>query len=270
MVRTFPTLAIGLPRFSLREPDGMAEFAIGRGAAAALPRPQRVTHVLIAAIKTIEGQDASADFVRRLSSGTREWLLQKVAALFRPRDDWFEGTCTVCGSQYDIALNIGDLPTKPAGLHFPVVDVATSLGRRRFDVPNGTDEEAVPLQKHGADPRRSLAALCGLADDAEKEAALFTDDDLDRIDTALDEASPQPSDRSATRCPSCGHATEAAIEPLDFAFPTEMALLKEIHQLAQQYHWSEEAILSLPTRRRRQYLAIIRSERRSVQPGRRG
>ena len=261
MTRAVPTLPIGLPSFMIQEPNGITEFMIGQGAAASASRPVRMTRVLTAALKTIDGERATVEFVRRLSSGSREWLLQKVAALFRPRDDWFEGACTRCGGRYDIALDVGDLPAKPAGAGFPFARVETSLGTRDFEVPNGADEEAVAVGGDD-DPVRRLVGSCGLSEAAQEEAARFNADDLSRIDAALDEASPQPTERSATRCPSCGHPTEAAIEPLAFAFPTEIGLLREVHQLAGQYHWSEEAILALPTRRRRQYLALIRAERR--------
>ncbi|WP_020180053.1 hypothetical protein [Methylopila sp. M107] len=268
MARAHPTIAIGLPRFMPREPDGFAEFAISRGAGATAPRPVRVSRVLAAALKTIDGEEATLGLVRCLSAGTREWLLQKVAALFRPRQDWFEGDCTVCSARYDVALDLAELPAKPCGAGFPTVAVETSLGRRLFDAPNGFDEETLARSHVAGDPRRRLAGLCGLSDDAQAEAARFDLADLDRIDAALDEATPQPSERSATRCPSCGHATEAAIEPLSFAFPSEISLLREVHRIAAHYHWSEDAILSLPTRRRRQYLSIIGSERRRLQTAR--
>jgi hypothetical protein len=262
MSRPFPTLPIGLPKFSVREPDGVAELAIARGAAASLPRPMRVTGVLTAALKSIDGEEATAEVVRRLSSGTREWLLQKVASLFRPRDDWFQAACTTCGAQYDLTLDLGALPAKPEGQGFPTVTVDTTLGPRHFDVPNGTDEEALSADPAEEDPTRRLVGLCGLAEDAAAEATLLADADIDAIDEALDAAAPQPSDRSASRCPSCGHPTEAEIEPLAFAFPSEIALLRDVHQIAARYHWNEDAILSLPTRRRRQYLALIRSDGR--------
>jgi hypothetical protein len=38
-------------------------------------------------------------------------------------------------------------------------------------------------------------------------------------------------------------------------------LLREVHELARAYHWSEADILRLDRRRRRRYLALLESDR---------
>ncbi|MGB3336088.1 MAG: hypothetical protein WBA73_02810 [Devosia sp.] len=265
MSRALSTLPIGLPRFALRPSNGVAELAIAWGARSGASRPERVTRVLAAALERIDEQAVSTELLLRLSAGTREWLLQKVAALFRPANDWFEAGCSICGARYDFLLDLGALPTKPAGEGFPVVNIETSLGPRQFDLPNGADEARFVSSGTQDDPRRYFAELCGLSADAAGEAQRFTEDDLLSLDQGFDAAAPQPSDRSATGCPDCGHVTEAAIDPLAFAFPGEMDLLGEVHRLAVHYHWNEDTILALPTRRRRQYLALVRADA----PGRR-
>ncbi|MGA3006913.1 MAG: hypothetical protein ABSE59_03375, partial [Opitutaceae bacterium] len=64
-------------------------------------------------------------------------------------------------------------------------------------------------------------------------------------------------------CVDCGHAEETDLDIARFLW-TEVRhragkLLREVHELASAYGWSEEMILNLPTHRRERYLAMIRS-----------
>lgn len=260
MARLSPTLPIGRPAFALNAADGATELAIGTAAGGRGSRPERVTAVLAAALATVDGVQATGERVRELSSGTREWLLQQVGALFRPRQDWFEGRCPGCGHAYDLQVQLGELPVKPEGRGFPVVRVITSLGPRVFDVPNGADEERLARQG-GGDRRRQLLALCGHADTAVSEAERFTEADIGRIDAALDEVAMQPADHTHVTCPECGLESDARIDPTAFAFPHEASVLGEVHRIAAAYHWGEDQILRLPSRRRRQYLGLIRADK---------
>ena len=58
-------------------------------------------------------------------------------------------------------------------------------------------------------------------------------------------------------CPDCGGPVRVRIDPLTFAFPRPEAVLREVHAIAMAYRWSERAILDLPSRRRRAYVALI-------------
>ena len=60
-----------------------------------------------------------------------------------------------------------------------------------------------------------------------------------------------------TICPTCGAETSARIDPHSFAFPDAAALLGQIHALAASYHWSEDAILDMPSSRRKVYANLI-------------
>jgi hypothetical protein len=62
-------------------------------------------------------------------------------------------------------------------------------------------------------------------------------------------------------CPECSHTFQAPFDPEAF-FLTELAmrsakLEQEVHWLAFHYHWSEDAILSLPASRRWRYINLI-------------
>lgn len=260
MPRGVTTYPAAQPAFELARLTGAVELRLAEAVAAARARPAKVTGVLAALLRRLDGQVAAAETLRSLASGTREWLLQRAAARFRPAQDWLSADCQVCGTRYDLALDIAALPMKPAGAGFPTVAVETSLGQRLFEAPNGTHETAVARQRlTGEAARRHLAALCGLDADSRAAAERFDAEDLERIDAALEALSPEAVSTLASRCPNCEAETQAWLDPLDYAFPRLEPLLREVHRIAANYHWSEAEILALPTARRRRYLALIGS-----------
>ena len=260
MARAALTYPEPFPEARLRRVDGEAELAIAEAAARPGLRPERVTAVLVAAYSRIGEAPATADLVRRLASGAREWLAQRLALVFRPDLEWFEASCAACGESYDIAMALARAPRKVAGAGFPLAEVETSLGVRRFEAPCGWHEEAA-ARRPGPDPRRRFAALTGLSELAEAEAERFSEADLDVIEAALDAISPDVADSAATGCPACGAETRARIEPLRFTLPSAATVLTEAHLLASAYRWSEREILALPPTRRRNYADLIRRER---------
>lgn len=254
VAQTFPQ---AFPPYRLRAITGEIELAIAQAAASGRPRAGRVTAVLAMALEEIGGAPATADLVRSLASGSRTWLLQQLAAAFRKADDWFEGRCRTCDAAYDIGVDIAALPVKRPEGSFPEIAVQTSAGRRRFESPNGFHEEAVAVAETAGDARARLIALAGL--DGPED---WTDEDLARIEAALEAGAPEASEEAACACPACGEATTARIDPLAFAFPRESDLTVEIHRMASAYHWREADILALPSARRRRYLELIELERR--------
>ena len=142
-----------------------------------------------------------------------------------------------------------------------MVSVRTPLGARQFETTNGLHEAAL-ARSSGTEPTRALVAACGLGPDSMQDAKDFTEADLSAIEAAIDTASPDIADEVTTICPACKTSVQARIDPLEFAFPTTQSVLAEVHTLAAAYHWSEEAILTLPRGRRRTYANLIRRETR--------
>jgi hypothetical protein len=261
MARAPVTHPAAFPAVVFRAMSGAVELAVAEAAAASGTRPERVTAVLTAICREVAGEPATPTLIRRLSAGTREWLLQRAALRFRSDLHWFEAPCQACGAVYDLAMSIAAAPHKPPGPDFPVTTIETGLGPRSFEAPCGLHEEE--LAHRSGDPRRAFAALCGLAEDAATEAARLDEDDLARLDAALEEVSPDVASSAAAVCPSCGRETVARLEPLRFAFPKPLDVLAEAHLLASTYHWSEERILALPPARRRDYAELVLHDRLS-------
>ena len=205
----------------------------------------------------ISSQPVTGDRVRRLASSSREWLLQRAALRVWPDLGWFQAQCRTCGKDFDLPVKLASAPRKPAEVGFPVIEVETSLGQRAFEAPNGDHEEALSTSRAGPEPVRQLVELCGLNDSAKADAAAFSGEDLERIETAFELACPDIADVVSSRCPACETEIEAKIDPLKFAFPRAGQLLREVHAIARTYHWSEATILALPSARRVAYVGLI-------------
>ncbi len=255
------TLAVAYPSAVARPLTGHVELALGQALSRRLPRPDRVSGVLDAMFERIGGAVVSAEMLDRLTSGARAWLLAKAAQVFLPGKHWFQAQCTSCGQAYDLSLSLDELPRAPKPELFPVIEVETSLGARRFEVPNGRVERA--LARCGPDEALSvLVRETALAESGPRDIEAFTEGDFTAIEAALDDASPDISDQITTHCPTCEEETVARLDPLDFAFPTTKGLFRDIHDIAKGYGWSEPDILALPSPRRRIYAEMIRGERR--------
>lgn len=257
------THASAFPAGTLKPLAGATELAVAEAAAGPGSRPERVTGVLSAIYGTIAGEPATPELVRSLCTGAREWLLQQAAHRLHPSLGWFEARCELCREPYDLALSVGSAGREEGGSGFPVADVETGLGTRRFEAPNGHHEEAwarrvaARVLATELEPRRFFAAVCGLADDARDEAERFDEGDLERIDAVLEELSPEVADSVVSSCPSCGEPTSARLEPLGFGFPDALEILREVHLIAGHYAWPEDLILALPATRRAAYASFI-------------
>lgn len=254
------TLAVAFPSHQLHPMTGVLELELAAAINPQFTRPERVTGVLSTVFARIGDAAVTRTEVRRLASGAREWLLQRAAGVFWSESGWFQSHCTACGEAFDLPATLADAPRKCAGNGFPVLAVDTSLGMRSFEAPNGLHEEAL-ARESGADATRALLAQCSLSKTALQDAAAFTDHDISAIAAALEAACPEVADEVITTCPTCKAQTTACLDPLTFAFPTAETLLPEVHLVAATYHWSEDAILALPSRRRRGYAALIRADK---------
>lgn len=242
---------------------GRTELAVAEAIAAAGTRPERVTRLLAAAFETIGDEASSLETARALSSGTREWLVQCAACAFRSDTSWFEATCEKCGKPYDLSLDLLVATGVEAEMFDPVVTVETSIGTRAFHVPTGSHEELFARRHQPSDdPRRGFAAICGLSGNAVVDADQFDEHDLELIDEAIEAASPEVADQAETSCPSCGETTTTQIDPMLFAFPAEVDLLRDTHLIARAYGWSQDEILRLSARHRGQFAELITRERR--------
>jgi hypothetical protein len=174
--------------------------------------------------------------------------------------------CPACGAELELSTSTSAL--RSGATHADDAALALSVGGvelvlRRLD---SADLAAiVPLARD--DARRALLARAIVSarragEPVEPEA--LPDDVVAAIAERLTAADPLLDLRFAVACPSCGHAWSAPFDPGAFLW-TEVAararrLVRDVHDLAVAYGWSEADALAVPAARRRAYLAIVRGD----------
>jgi hypothetical protein len=89
----------------------------------------------------------------------------------------------------------------------------------------------------------------------------FTENFIASVSSKLAEIDPMADLILDLQCPSCQYYFQTPFIIDDFVFQEISARLQqfeqEVHWLAFNYHWSEDAILSLPIKRRKKYIELI-------------
>lgn len=243
--------------WSFRTLTGEVELSILEAGRDRRSVPQRVTAVLTAALAELGGAAAQPETVRALSVADRQYLMRRLAVEIGIEESWIASRCPRCGVGFDIPIRHGELPAKPAGEGYPFATAETSLGTVRFRVPNGDDQEAIAGIEDPQQARRALVARCA----AEPLAGTLSDEDLDRIDAALEPVAPEVVTRAQAACPDCGKPIEIELDPYVCLGAADNGLFLDVHALASAYHWSEREILAMPSDRRRLYLSLVDQSR---------
>jgi hypothetical protein len=114
-----------------------------------------------------------------------------------------------------------------------------------------------------------LALIHGCVVDARRDGepvdpGALDEQTLERIGEAIVGSDPQAEVDVSMTCAACGHDLTAVLDITEFFWreltTTSVQLLDEVHQLAIGYGWSEEQVLRLPSRRRREYVERVTSE----------
>ena len=264
--------AAGIEReFAFRPLTGGVELAVAESAQRPDTLPaDRVTAALSACLEHVGQRPVDRATVDALCGGDRQVLMHQLAAHAEPDTGWLLARCAGCKAEFDLFIQQGSLPVKPAGPGFPYADVDTEHGRCRFRVPNGGDQCAVSAsdtpQALQALMQRCLVDSPGDSPGASRDIR-FSDEDRVRIEAALDEVAPQATTEALATCPECSLQNAVALNPYAVLDALSDSIVEEVHTLAWHYHWSEQAILDLPRSRRRQYLALIERARRGTQSG---
>ncbi|MDH3403452.1 MAG: hypothetical protein OES32_06420 [Acidobacteriota bacterium] len=259
-----------LREFAFEPLTGAIELALATIGEPGRSRPEKVTAALAAALREVGGSPATPESVRRLTIADRQFLTRQLAAQLGRDGLWLTARCGHCDAHYDFYVEQSILPAKQGRADSPYVTVETSRGRCRLRLPTGADQEAVAALD---EPDGALAALverCLVAvgeSEVDAEDGMrppFDDDDLERIDRALEEAAPEVTLWVQAACPECAGINQVWVDPYA-CLEDGGELFVEIHQLAMGYHWSESDILSLTPARRRLYLRLLDAERKLVQ-----
>jgi hypothetical protein len=174
-------------------------------------------------------------------------------------------TAAACQQPFEIELPLAALlesaPTTPGELLPFTLPQGHPLTLRR---PTGHDQVAWRTLR----PRSRTEALQTIVRslvvdgdwplDADTTAFAST---LESLANAMEDFDPLVSFRVHTACPHCNSIIDTPVDlealAIDQLHRTQRALLREVHQLATRYGWSEADTLAVPAWRRAHYLRLI-------------
>jgi hypothetical protein len=129
-----------------------------------------------------------------------------------------------------------------------------------------TTEDLQAIETCG-DPERAahmLMARCVLAahrDDAALSADALPRELVDALAARMEATDPHADIELGVCCPTCGHKWHVTFDIVSFLWKEigawAMRVLREVHELASAYGWSEAQILSISPARRQFYLGML-------------
>jgi hypothetical protein len=249
----------------LRPLTGADEIQLAE--AAPLPALQ-VTVLLVATVQAI-GPIAPVDndHIRQLTIGDRERLLQALyTRSFDPHPDAVL-CCPACAETIELPLDLDALLEESAGSPCPPEhSLRAGAATLRFRVPNGADHEraariATTDPDAGAAALRAACVITLTNDDGQQVAAdRMPEEAQAALEEALRRLDPGAETTIAADCPECGTRVSGTLDALTLLtgqLGPPGSILGDVDRIARAYHWSEAAILALPTARRRRYLALL-------------
>lgn len=243
--------------FRFRPINGELELTLGQSGDGAASLAAQVTTVLSLALERLGGVEPTLDVVRGLSVGDRQYLMTRLALHFDHRPVWLGARCGACGEPFDVSFNYADLPVKAAGHGYPSATIETSVGTVRVRAPTGADQEDVAAT---ADDEQAMAVMLQrlvVRDGVELDSEALSEEDVEAIEARVEALSPECATELLTQCPHCQASNRVPVNPYGLLEQPVGELFAQIHTLASQYHWSEQAILALPRERRQIYLRLI-------------
>jgi hypothetical protein len=223
-------------------------------------------------VRLAPGTAGDADAVRDLTVGDREALALHLRRLSFGDRMACVVSCPECRERLDLELSVDQLlvpayPDARPGYETTIAEAEPGY-RVRFRLPTGRDqEEAGSVASGPTDSADVILARCiedvsGVDQPGgEPRAPNLTELIAAHVPALMAELDPQAVLNLDMRCPSCGHDFVVPFSPSAFlvreVVERSQRLIAEVHALAMTYHWSESAILRLPSRRRQAYLDLL-------------
>lgn len=223
--------------------------------------PATVTALIEACLVDLEGATVNRDLARRLLAGDRDYLVLELRRMSLGDEVQAVVSCPHCDEKLDVDFRISDVPVKVRPATSETYDIVVGHGRAtrrriRFRLPTGADQEAM-AEAVGPDPVDLLLRRCVVEVDPES----IGDADREAVAEAMGEHAPEIDLELDLTCPACETAFIVPFDTTGFFLSelrrTGRQMLRQVHLLALHYHWTEADILSLPSVRRRRYLAML-------------
>ena len=177
--------------------------------------------------------------------------------------DTLRGTlpCAACGTRLETEISVQSMIDRLEALRPTSRTTVAAGGFTLLMRPvNSRDLSAILT---AADPRRRLLALCTSVDSPETSVQ----DVLGMCEHEAVEQFNRLNESAETRfsvpCPSCSATDRVELDIARFLWAevrhSALILLREVHELASAYGWTERSILDMSPARRASYLEMVRA-----------
>ncbi len=243
-----------------------------------------VTELLTRCVKQIGSiGPMTHDIARALLVADREFILLMLRQL--TFGDKVEATLPCpwpdCHQNIDIDFAISSIPITGLSDIAPYYEcdlqdeITQANTKIQFRLPNGADLEYLATQQNTNQAKvisqllqRCISCLGDLLSPSLDDIQDLPANTRAKIEQAMESIAPNLDLTMELTCPECKRSFIAPFELQDFFFGelrTHIDLLyREIHYLAFHYHWSEEELMRMPRRRRRQYIRVLSEEIESM------
>ena len=235
----------GLDELLLEESDGVPAALVTR---------------LLANVTASIGAIAPIDptHIRQLTIGDRERLLLGLyAGTFGAHVETLIA-CDACQAVTEVPLDLtealADVRKTSAAAGVFTLDGKTI----RFRVPTGADQERAAVAAREDFDAGAATLLGACLNDV--TATVAPERLRSALEDALRAADPDADSEVVVPCAGCGGMMRGVVDGFALLCDTlrpGRSVLEDVDRLAAAYHWTETDILSLPTERRRRYLALL-------------
>jgi len=204
--------------------------------------------------------DMSADTIADLSIGVRDGMLLDLRELLFGRTVVGFIECPACSDTLQTEVATGDLRARPV---HEALEIRRSNYELNLHLLNSRDQIAAERVRPEERERLLLERCVKSARFSGKptSVAQLPTEVIEAVEHRIAELDPQSDVQLALSCPACGHQWGAAFDILSFLWSElgqwAVRTLRDVHQLASAYGWSERDILALSPIRRRHYLGML-------------
>lgn len=172
-------------------------------------------------------------------------------------------TCPLCSTLVEVGFSTDSLPiAEGGGIH----KFATAGLEFSFRLPNSLDLAYLLRFTDEEEAERALLGRCVLGVRRGKRTVAIGKVPTAAIDALcerMEELDPSAAQRVRLECPNCSHQWVSLFDVTSFVWRELSGLarrsLREIHDLACSYGWTEGEILALSPGRRHMYLEMVRA-----------
>jgi sarcosine oxidase delta subunit len=235
-------------------------------------RPCIVTRILECCTRsTARDENLDSSFFWNLTVGKRIEGLLIIAALDGQRDASFQLRCLnkACHEELELELTLEEMAELQRRAN-DTEQFTVSYGEESFLMrrPTGNDQLLWLKSSYAGEAVAVREMIRALVLDDEEAASIrndWIDDECVRIiNEAIAEVDPLVNFSLQVRCPFCEEQKEYELDLEELSlrrlWRAQRRLLKSVHRLAKNYHWSEQQIFSVPHWRRSYYLSLIGQE----------